>query len=273
MDRSLEFHQTITGLFSPSHVAPTLSFSFPIASLFVQRAKQISHALRTFREALQPGGPFDQRTNTAEALSQQAHILKADLEQLKVQLAQLQNTNPNDDNDNENDPVVEEIQLNLQKRLAQAANHLSQRVTTRSAYLKRQQTRTTSRYTSPCPEEAIQLAEEPPLSGESTALLLQQPPALRKRPIAAAASSSIEEVQRTISEIGAMFSELAFLVGQQGETLQRIDEGVSEWAVNCEAAQREIDTLFASVKSDRALLVKFFVVLAAVVVLWAKLIK
>jgi syntaxin 5 len=70
-----------------------------------------------------------------------------------------------------------------------------------------------------------------------------------------------------------MFSELAFLVGQQGETLQRIDEDVGSWAVNCEAAQREIDTLFASVKSDRALLVKFFVVLAAVVVLWAKFIK
>ena len=261
MDRSLELHQTITNLFCSSHTAPT---TFPFPSAFVHTAAQISHALTTFSQALEVGGSFDQQTPTPEALSNHALLLKADLEQLKAQLSDLTDRSSSS-------PVHSEIQSSLQKRLAQAANTLSQRVTKRTASLRRQQARTTTRYTA---NEHDYTAPEKESS--ECALMLPQTvapttatTAVRKRPNA----SSMEEVQRTISEIGAMFSELAHLVAQQGDSLQRIDEGVGAWAVNCEGAQREIDALFASVKSDRALLVKFFVVLAAVVVLWAKFIK
>ncbi|CBQ68012.1 probable syntaxin, vesicular transport protein [Sporisorium reilianum SRZ2] len=74
-------------------------------------------------------------------------------------------------------------------------------------------------------------------------------------------SSAIESIESTISELGQIFSQLAHMVAEQRETVQRIDDNVMEVVDNVGGAQRELLKYYASVSSNRWLMLKIFGVL------------
>lgn len=74
-------------------------------------------------------------------------------------------------------------------------------------------------------------------------------------------STAIESVEATIAELGQIFQQLAHMVAEQRETVQRIDADTLDIASNVEGAQRELLKYFSSMGSNRWLMLKVFGVL------------
>ena len=65
----------------------------------------------------------------------------------------------------------------------------------------------------------------------------------------------------TIAELGQIFTQLAQMVAEQRETVQRIDADTVDIASNVSGAQRELLKYYASISSNRWLMLKVFGVL------------
>ncbi|KAK9897475.1 t-SNARE [Cystobasidium minutum MCA 4210] len=74
-------------------------------------------------------------------------------------------------------------------------------------------------------------------------------------------ATAIESIESTIQELGQIFTQLATMVAQQGETVQRIDADTSDIANNVSGAQRELLKYYASISGNRALMLKIFGIL------------
>ncbi|KAL5494979.1 SED5 [Sanghuangporus weigelae] len=74
-------------------------------------------------------------------------------------------------------------------------------------------------------------------------------------------SSAIESIETTIAELGQIFQQLAHMVAEQRETVQRIDADTLDIVDNVGGAQRELLKYYASISSNRWLMLKVFGVL------------
>jgi syntaxin 5 len=111
-------------------------------------------------------------------------------------------------------------------------------------------------------------------------LLTLDPPAMNAQQLAlleegggqgsyiAARGEAIEAIERTITELGGIFGQLAQMVGEQREMIQRIDHETEDVVDNVEGGQRELLKYFTRVSSNRWLLVKMFGVLMIFFLLW-----
>ncbi|NXY60602.1 STX5 protein, partial [Callaeas wilsoni] len=74
-------------------------------------------------------------------------------------------------------------------------------------------------------------------------------------------ADTMQNIESTIVELGSIFQQLAHMVKEQEETIQRIDSSVEDAQLNVEAAHGEILKYFQSVTSNRWLMVKIFLIL------------
>lgn len=72
---------------------------------------------------------------------------------------------------------------------------------------------------------------------------------------------AIEAIERTIGELGGIFGQLATMVSEQSEMIQRIDANTEDVADNVEGAQRELLKYWSRVSGNRWLVAKMFGVL------------
>lgn len=72
---------------------------------------------------------------------------------------------------------------------------------------------------------------------------------------------AIEGIERTISELGGIFGQLAQMVSEQSEMIQRIDANTEDIVDNVEGAQRELMKYWGRVQGNRWLVAKMFGVL------------
>ena len=84
----------------------------------------------------------------------------------------------------------------------------------------------------------------------------------------AARGEAIEAIERTISELGGIFGQLAQMVSEQSEQIQRIDHDTDDIVANVEGGQRELLKYWARVSSNRWLVVKMFGVLMIFFLVW-----
>lgn len=70
--------------------------------------------------------------------------------------------------------------------------------------------------------------------------------------------AAIETIESTIHELGSIFSQLAGMVAEQRETVQRIDANTEDVVTNVGGAQRELFKYYARVSSNRWLMIKMF---------------
>eukprot|EP00729_Bicosta_minor_P004651 gene4651-32280_t len=68
-------------------------------------------------------------------------------------------------------------------------------------------------------------------------------------------------MESTISELGNIFKNLATVVQEQGETLQRIDDDVADTMDNVDLAHTEISKYLKSVSSNRMLILQILAIL------------
>jgi len=74
-------------------------------------------------------------------------------------------------------------------------------------------------------------------------------------------ATAIESIESTISELGNIFQQLATMVAEQRETVQRIDANTDDIHTHVEGAQKELLKYYASISSNRWLMVKIFAVI------------
>lgn len=71
-------------------------------------------------------------------------------------------------------------------------------------------------------------------------------------------STAIESIESTITELGSIFSQLAQMVAQQGEQVQRIDQDTIDIESNIQSAQSELLKFYSSISGNRMLMLKIF---------------
>jgi syntaxin 5 len=81
-------------------------------------------------------------------------------------------------------------------------------------------------------------------------------------------SQAVEAIESTIQELGGIFSQLAQMVSEQRDTVQRIDANTEDIALNVSGAQRELLKYYARISSNRWLLIKSFGVIIFFFLLW-----
>lgn len=69
---------------------------------------------------------------------------------------------------------------------------------------------------------------------------------------------AIEAIERTIGELGGIFGQLAQMVSEQSEMIQRIDANTEDVVDNVEGAQRELMKYWGRVQGNRWLVAKMF---------------
>ncbi|KAL2150057.1 hypothetical protein VTH82DRAFT_7733 [Thermothelomyces myriococcoides] len=79
---------------------------------------------------------------------------------------------------------------------------------------------------------------------------------------------AIEAIEATINELGSIFGQLATMVSEQSEMIQRIDANTEEVVDNVEGAQRELLKYWSRVSGNRWLIAKMFGVLMVFFLLW-----
>ncbi|KAK2590272.1 Integral membrane protein SED5 [Conoideocrella luteorostrata] len=79
---------------------------------------------------------------------------------------------------------------------------------------------------------------------------------------------AIEAIESTINELGSIFGQLANMVTEQSEMIQRIDANTEDVVDNVEGAQRELLKYWSRVSSNRWLIAKMFGVLMVFFLLW-----
>jgi syntaxin 5 len=72
---------------------------------------------------------------------------------------------------------------------------------------------------------------------------------------------TIEVIEQTIQELGAIFGQLASMVAEQSEMIQRIDANTEDVVDNVQGAQRELLRYWSRVSGNRWLVLKIFGVL------------
>ncbi|KFY66631.1 hypothetical protein V496_01964 [Pseudogymnoascus sp. VKM F-4515 (FW-2607)] len=79
---------------------------------------------------------------------------------------------------------------------------------------------------------------------------------------------AIEAIERTISELGGIFGQLAGMVSEQSEMIQRIDANTEDVVDNVQGAQRELLKYWGRVSGNRWLVAQMFGVLMVFFLLW-----
>ncbi|KAI5297483.1 cis-Golgi t-SNARE syntaxin [Ascosphaera atra] len=83
-----------------------------------------------------------------------------------------------------------------------------------------------------------------------------------------ARGEAIEAIERTIHELGGIFGQLATMVSEQSEMIQRIDANTEDVVDNVQGAQRELVKYWRRVSGNRWLVAKMFGVLMIFFLIW-----
>jgi syntaxin 5 len=70
--------------------------------------------------------------------------------------------------------------------------------------------------------------------------------------------NAIDNIERTMTELGGIFTQLAEMVAHQGEQIQRIDADTDAVVENVEGAQRELLKYWNRMSGNRWLVAKMF---------------
>lgn len=79
---------------------------------------------------------------------------------------------------------------------------------------------------------------------------------------------AIEAIEKTISELGGIFGQLAGMVSEQSEMIQRIDANTEDVVDNVQGAQKELLKYWSRVSGNRWLIAKMFGVLMIFFLVW-----
>lgn len=217
---------------------------------------------------------FDDRSAEIEQL---IYIIKNDLGALNQQIARLQEVSKAQRRGGGRQLQKHSINVvvALQSKLASTSNHFKDVLELRTENLKQQKQRR-EEYGGAAPatrslmaDASLLLEEEStaansmygdrqpllPHGGQQQMMSRYDQADLQQR------ANSMQNIESTIVELGGIFQQLATLVKEQEEIVERIDSNVIDTGLNVDLAHTEILKYFQSVTRNRALMIKIFIVL------------
>ncbi|XP_015601278.1 syntaxin-5 [Cephus cinctus] len=225
---------------------------------------------------------FNDRQVEIEELT---NIIKRDLSSLNQQIAKLQELGRQQregfgsSRGNHIASHSSSVVVALQSKLANMSNHFKSVLEVRSENMREEQNRreqfTQGHVSASLPPSAV--------SGKQGSLLLQEQdtstsvsidlePAMTQLTVQRAVyddtdsyvqsrAETMQNIESTIVELGGIFQQLAHMVKEQEEMVERIDTNIQDTELNVEAAHAEILKYFQSVTNNRWLMIKIFAVL------------
>ncbi|XP_065342599.1 syntaxin-5 [Cloeon dipterum] len=225
---------------------------------------------------------FDDRPAEIQELT---YIIKEDLNSLNQQIAKLQGAaKSQQDNSNRKHLMSHSssVVLTLQSKLASMSSEFKNVLEVRTENLKAQRSRQEqfsqagalaslppSALTAGPRQGSVLLAEEqvsiemgglvapPSLTMQGQRMLMQD----ESNQYLHSRAETMQNIESTIVELGGIFQQLAHMVKEQEEMVERIDTNIQDVELNVEAAHSEILKYFQSVSSNRWLMIKIFAVL------------
>ncbi|KAF9134047.1 hypothetical protein BGW39_008266 [Mortierella sp. 14UC] len=95
-------------------------------------------------------------------------------------------------------------------------------------------------------------------AGPASMLFQQQQQALHVDQYVQNRSTAIEAVESTLQELGGIFQQLAQMVAEQRDTVQRIEANTEDIELNINEAQNQLLRYYRNISSDRWLMIKVF---------------
>ncbi|XP_030384326.1 syntaxin-5 [Scaptodrosophila lebanonensis] len=233
---------------------------------------------------------FDDRPQEIQELT---YIIKGDLNALNQQIARLQDISKDQRRTASGKHLMSHssnMVLALQSKLASMSTDFKQILEVRTENLKQQKTRRDQFSQGPSPlaahtmspstakqgslllseaNQAVSIdmgadtSDTTPLLGPPARLQQQQQMAIYDESdnYVQQRAETMQNIESTIVELGGIFQQLAHMVKEQEEIVERIDTNVADAELNIEAAHTEILKYFQSVSKNRWLMIKIFGVL------------
>ncbi|KAH8271034.1 hypothetical protein KR018_001216 [Drosophila ironensis] len=225
---------------------------------------------------------FDDRPQEIQELT---YIIKGDLNALNQQIARLQEISKDQRRHTSGKHLVSHssnMVLALQSKLASMSTDFKQILEVRTENLKQQKTRRDQFSQGPGPlaahtvspstakQGSLLLSEENQavsidMSSDTAPLLANQQTQMaiydESDNYVQQRAETMQNIESTIVELGGIFQQLAHMVKEQEEIVERIDTNVADAELNIEAAHGEILKYFQSVSKNRWLMIKIFGVL------------
>lgn len=219
---------------------------------------------------------FDDKAVEIEELT---YIIKQDINSLNKQIAQLQDLvrSRSGQNGRHIQTHSNTIVVSLQSKLASMSNDFKSVLEVRTENLKQQRSRREHFSQAPVSaspllannfnssvlmqDESRSLGAEVAIDMDSRANPLQLQLIDEQDSYIQSRADTMQNIESTIVELGSIFQQLAHMVKEQEETIQRIDANVDDTELNVEMAHGEILKYFQSVSSNRWLMIKIFLVL------------
>lgn len=228
---------------------------------------------------------FDDRPEEIQELT---YIIKQDIGSLNKAIAQLQEVarSRNQLGGKHMQSHSNSVVVSLQSKLAAMSNDFKSILEVRTENLKHQKSRReqfgTHGVNSALPPSAMgggsvlladEYASQQGASGDFLAINMDEGPRHRQLQqqqqllldeqdaYIQSRADTMASIESTIVELGSIFQQLAVMVKEQEEMVQRIDANVEDTSLNVEAAHSEILRYFQSVTSNRWLMIKVFAVL------------
>uniref|UniRef100_A0AAR2M1N1 t-SNARE coiled-coil homology domain-containing protein n=1 Tax=Pygocentrus nattereri TaxID=42514 RepID=A0AAR2M1N1_PYGNA len=211
---------------------------------------------------------FDDKAVEIDELT---YIVKQDINSLNKQIAQLQELvrSRNGQNNRHLQTHSNTIVVSLQSKLASMSSDFKSVLEVRTENLKQQKSRQEQFSQSPASSSSFHdnmnkydnsnkadISIDMDLrSSQQMQLLNEKESYIQDR------ANTMQNIESTIVELGSIFQQLAHMVKEQEETVQRIDANVEDTQLNVDLAHTEILKYFQSVSNNRWLLIKIFLIL------------
>jgi len=283
-DRTAEFRNTVQSLRGRQNGAVRSARSVRQNSEFINIAKSISQDITNTYTKLEKLTLLCKRKTIFDdkpvEIQELTYIIKHDIAELNKQISQLQNiakaqraAQGHHQQSHSSGVVVQ-----LQAKLASMSNNFKQVLEVRTENLKSQKSRaeqfSVGGVSTSLPQSVTQgyhsgsvLAMEDDIKSGGDAVIDmgamggQMMVTQDNDSYYASRADAMHTIESTIVELGGIFTQLAHMVKEQEEMVQRIDSNVEDTALNVDRGHNEILKYFQSVTSNRWLMVKIFGVL------------
>jgi len=285
MDRTREFNtaaesvrtkQMSTKLSKKSHMQQKSQFVLSAARIG-QGIYDTSDKLQKLTKLTKIRGPFE---DSSMEIGELTAIIKQNIQELNKEIASLTAVARPSSN-KQNTANTETIVTFLNSKLAATTKDFKAVLQDRTESLKNQHALkltfgvdvkshnpSRSQSASSVLYKQMNLPDSPVKSGGEVAIAMPQMMALQQEDYTAQRASAVENIERTIVELGSIFQQLSSLVAEQGDRLQRIDNDLDNTTVYVERGQSELIKYLYNISSNRMLIVKLFLILIVFAVIF-----
>jgi syntaxin 5 len=285
--------------FDPTSSVPKSQFAL-VASQLGRQIQETTQKLSKLTNLAKNSYLFDHEKTAAE-INQLTLVIKQDIQNLNCQIEALQNHVKSQKylkKNKQTESHASSIVRSLKSELANTTKKFQKVLETRTENLKKQQEKRQKFEGSISPgrgdifkpraglsstglagDAAVAIGLNEPAAGPSSmmvphqngihqpqqqmqSLLTMQDSYLNSRAVA------VENIESTIIELQGIFQQLASIVAEQGEMMQRIDTNIEEARSNVDAAQGELLKYLHSISGNKWLIVKIFLVLIVFIIIF-----